>query len=163
MFNTARFATADDAGLLLKLIRELAAYERAPNAVLTTEEDLRHYGFGPERQFEALLAFLDGEPAGFALFHSRFSTWLGRPGVYLEDLFVTQAARGKGVGRRLMTRLAAIAVKRGFRCLTGTRRAASTAGSAWSISATGCATAAMWLRFAALPPRICPTGADPNP
>src|SRR5580693_9916000 len=91
-----RVATADDAGLLLQLIRQLATYERAPNAVVATEEDLRRYGFGPERQFEALLAFLDGEPAGFALFHPRFSTWLGRPGVYLEDLFVTQAARGKG-------------------------------------------------------------------
>ena len=109
-----RFATVDDAGLLLRLIRELAAYERAPNAVVATEEDLRRYGFGPERQFEALLAFLDGESAGFALFHPRFSTWLGRPGVYLEDLFVIQAARGRGVGRRLMTRLAAIAVERGW-------------------------------------------------
>ena len=107
-----RFATADDAGLLLQLIRQLAAYERAPNAVTATEEDLRRYGFGLERQFEALLAFLDGEPAGLALFHPRFSTWLGRPGLYLEDLFVARAARGKGVGRRLMTRLAAIAVER---------------------------------------------------
>ena len=68
----------------------------------------------PEPRWQALLAFLDGEPAGFALFHPRFSTWLGRPGVYLEDLFVTQAARGKGVGRRLMIRLAAIAVERGW-------------------------------------------------
>jgi GNAT superfamily N-acetyltransferase len=109
-----RFAALDDAGLLLQLIRDLAAYERAPDAVVATEEDLRRYGLGPERQFEALLAFLDGDPAGFALFHPRFSTWLGRPGVYLEDLFVTQAARGKGVGRRLMTRLAVIAVERGW-------------------------------------------------
>jgi GNAT superfamily N-acetyltransferase len=97
---------------LLRLIRDLAVYERGPNAVVATEEDRRRYGFGPERQFEALLAFLDGEPAGFALFHPRFSTWLGRPGVYLEDLFVTQAARGKGIGWRLMIRLAAIAVER---------------------------------------------------
>jgi GNAT superfamily N-acetyltransferase len=109
-----RFATIDDVGLLLRCIRDLAAYEGAPNAVVATEEDLRRYGFGPEWQFEALLAFLDGKPAGFALFHPRFSTWLGRPGVYLEDIFVTQTARGKGVGRRLMTRLAAIAVERGW-------------------------------------------------
>jgi GNAT superfamily N-acetyltransferase len=109
-----RFATIDDVGLLLRCIRDLAAYEGAPNAVVATEEDLRRYGFGPERQFEALLAFLDGKPAGFALFHPRFSTWLGRPGVYLEDIFVTQTARGRGVGRRLMTRLAAIAVERGW-------------------------------------------------
>ena len=76
------------------------------------EEDLRRHGFGPDPQFEAILAFLDGEPAGAALFHTRFSTWLGRPGLYLEDLYVTEAARGRGVGRRLMARLAAIAVER---------------------------------------------------
>ena len=109
-----RFATIDDVGLLLRCIRDLAAYEGASNAVVATEEDLRRYGFGPEWQFEALLAFLDGKAAGFALFHPRFSTWLGQPGVYLEDIFVTQTARGKGVGRRLMTRLAAIAVERGW-------------------------------------------------
>ena len=107
-----RFATAEDCPLLLRLIRELAAYERAPDAVVATEEDLRRHGFGPNPQFEAILAFLDGEPAGAALFHSRFSTWLGRPGLYLEDLYVTEQARGRGVGRRLMARLAAIAVER---------------------------------------------------
>jgi GNAT superfamily N-acetyltransferase len=162
-----RVATADDAGLLLQLIRELAAYERAPNAVVATEEDLRRYGFGPERQFEALLAFLDDEPGGFALFHPRFSTWLGRPGVYLEDLFVTQAARGRGVGRRLMTRLAAIAVERGweridFQVLDWNPARDFYPGSASSISARGCATAAMRLRSADLPPRICPTEIDPS-
>src|SRR5258706_15055463 len=109
-----RFATAEDCGLLLQLIRELAVYERAPDAVVANEEDLRRHGFGPEAQFEAILAFLDGEPAGAALFHARFSTWLGRPGLYLEDLYVTEAARGQGVGRRLMARLAGIAVERGW-------------------------------------------------
>ena len=109
-----RLAEPADAGLVLRLIRELAVYEKAPVAVVATEDDLRRHGFGPDRQFEAILAFLDGEPADLALFHPRFSTWLGRPGMYLEDLYVTAAARRRGIGRRLMTRLAAIAVERGW-------------------------------------------------
>jgi GNAT superfamily N-acetyltransferase len=111
---TVRFATADDAALLLRLIRELAAFERAPDAVVATEADLLRHGFGERPQFEAILAFVDGEPAGAALFHSRFSTWLGRPGLYLEDLYVAERARDLGVGRRLMARLAAIAIERGW-------------------------------------------------
>ena len=109
-----RFATADDAGILLALVRELAAYERVPSAVQATEEDFRRHGFGAEKRFEALLAFVDGRPAGFALFFPNFSTWLGRPGLYLEDIFVAEWARKSGVGRRLMTRIAAIAVERGW-------------------------------------------------
>jgi GNAT superfamily N-acetyltransferase len=111
---TIRFAGPADAGLVLRLIRELAAYERAPEAVVASEADLLRHGFGPDPQFEALLAFVGCEPAGVALFHSRFSTWLGRPGIYLEDLYVVEAARGQGVGRRLMARLAAVAVERGW-------------------------------------------------
>ncbi len=107
-----RFATAEDCPLLLRLIRELAHYEQAPDSVVASEEDLRRHGFGPDRQFEAILAFFDGEPAGLAVFHKRFSTWLGRPGLFLEDLYVTERARGRGVGRRLMARLAAIAIER---------------------------------------------------
>jgi GNAT superfamily N-acetyltransferase len=107
-----RFATAADCGLLLRLIRELAAFERAPDAVVATEADLLRHGFGAHPQFEAILAFLDGEPAGVALFHPRFSTWLGRSCLYLEDLYVTERARSRGVGRRLMARLARIAVER---------------------------------------------------
>ena len=111
---TVRFATADDVPLLLRFIRALAAFERAPDSVVATEDDLRRHGFGQEPKFEAILAFRDGKPAGCALFHSRFSTWLGRPGLYLEDLYVTEEARGKGVGKSLMARLAAIAVERGW-------------------------------------------------
>jgi len=99
---TVRFATAGDVALLLRLIRELAVFEKSPDAVVATEADLLRHGFGPECRFEAILAFIDGEPAGCALFHSRFSTWLGRPGLYLEDLYVTEPA------------LAAIAVERGW-------------------------------------------------
>jgi len=115
---TLRFATADDVGLLLQLIRELAAYEKAPpGAVVATEEDLRRHGFGSERRFEALLALVDGEPAAFALFFPDFSTWRGRPGIFLEDLYVREWARRRGVGRRLMARLAAIAIERDWLAL----------------------------------------------
>ena len=112
-----RFAIADDVAILLEMIRELAAYERAPHAVLATEEDLRRYGFDHNPRFEALLAFLDNKPAGFALFFPHFSTWRGRPGLYLEDLYVREWARGRGVGRRLMARLAALAIERDWPAL----------------------------------------------
>ena len=97
-----RFASADDCGLILQFIRELALYEKAPVAVVATEAQLRRHGFGAQPQFEAIIASLDGEPAGMGLFHTRFSTWLGEPTLYLEDIFVREAARGHGVGRRLM-------------------------------------------------------------
>jgi GNAT superfamily N-acetyltransferase len=111
---TLRFAAAEDAGILLALVRELASFEKAPDAVRATEADFRRHGFGRESRFEALLAFVDGRPAGFALFFPNFSTWLGKPGLYLEDIFVSEWARKLGVGRRLMARLAAIAVERGW-------------------------------------------------
>jgi GNAT superfamily N-acetyltransferase len=109
-----RFATANDVGLLLQLIHALAAYEKMPEAVVATEDDLLQQGFGPERRFEALLAFVGDQPAGFALFFPNFSTWRGRPGLYLEDIYVSEWARGQGIGRRLMARLAAIAIARGW-------------------------------------------------
>ena len=112
-----RFATAEDAELILELVRELARYERAPGAVQASAADLARHGFGPDRSFEALLAALDGEPAGFALFFPGFSTWLGRPGMFLEDLYVREQARRKGVGRALLARLASIAVERGYQRL----------------------------------------------
>lgn len=112
-----RFAVAGDVKLLLQLIRELAAYEKMPGAVVASEDDLLRHGFGPEPRFEAIIAFVDREPAGFALFFPDFSTWRGRPGLYLEDLYVREWARRLGVGRRLMARLAAIAVERDWPAL----------------------------------------------
>jgi GNAT superfamily N-acetyltransferase len=109
-----RFATIEDCDLILQFIRELAVYEKAPGAVVATEAQLREHGFGPHPQFEALIAEFDGAPVGMALFHTRFSTWLGQPTLYLEDIFVREVARGHGVGRRLMARLAAIALERGW-------------------------------------------------
>ncbi|HTZ80644.1 MAG TPA: GNAT family N-acetyltransferase [Stellaceae bacterium] len=111
---TISAATAEDVSTLLDLVRELALFENEPEAVVATEADLLRHGFGPERRFEALIALADGKPAGFALFFPNFSTWEGRPGLYLEDLFVSEWARKHGVGRRLMARLAAIAVERGW-------------------------------------------------
>ena len=114
MSVSIRFAAADDCGLILEFIRELALYEKAPGAVVATEAQLREHGFGATPQFEALIAELDGKPVGMALFHKRFSTWLGTPTLFLEDIFVREAARGHGVGRRLMARLARIALERGW-------------------------------------------------
>lgn len=109
-----RLAGIEDCGLILHFIRELAIFEKAPDAVVATEDDLRRHGFGPNPRFEALIAELDGEPAGMALFQTRFSTWLGQPTLFLEDIFVAEAARRHGVGRELMTGLARIALDRGW-------------------------------------------------
>jgi GNAT superfamily N-acetyltransferase len=109
-----RLATVEDCGLILHFIRELAIFEKAPEAVVATEDDLRRHGFGPHPRFETLIAELDGEPVGMALFHTRFSTWLGTPTLFLEDIFVAETARKHGVGRKLMTGLAKIALERGW-------------------------------------------------
>jgi GNAT superfamily N-acetyltransferase len=109
-----RAATADDVGILLDLIHGLAVYEKKPEAVVATEADLLEHGFGPVPRFEALLAFVDDKPAGFALFFPNYSTWTGKPGLYLEDIFVAEWARRLGVGRRLMARLAATTLERGW-------------------------------------------------
>src|SRR5438067_2099821 len=83
-----RDATPDDAATLLALVKGLAVFERAPDAVTATEADYRRDGFGPNRRFEARLALLDGRPAGFTLFFPNYSTWEGRTGLYLEDIFI---------------------------------------------------------------------------
>src|ERR1700675_1474852 len=98
-----------DVPIILSLIRELADYERAPNAVVTNEAGLREVLFGPQRSAEVLLALEGGEPVGFAVYFYNFSTWLGRPGLYLEDLFVKPEMRGRGYGRALLVHLAKIA------------------------------------------------------
>ena len=107
-----RAATADDAALLTQLILELADYERLADAAVATEAGLREQLFGPQPAAEVLIAEVDGEPAGFALYLHNFSTFLGKRGLYLEDLFVRPAFRGLGLGRHLMAMLARIAVQR---------------------------------------------------
>jgi len=110
---TIRPATIVDVPIILQLIRDLATYERAPNAVTATETQLVDVLFGEKPVAEVLLAFEDEMPIGFAVFFHNFSTWLGRPGLYLEDLFVKTEARGKGYGRALLIHLAKIARDRG--------------------------------------------------
>jgi GNAT superfamily N-acetyltransferase len=102
-----------DVPLILSLIRELATYERAPDAVVATEADLVRDGFGKVPLFRTLIAEVDGAPVGFALFFLAYSTWRGQPTLFLEDLFVRPAARKKGVGRALMLHLAREAVRLG--------------------------------------------------
>lgn len=106
-----RNATIHDTGIILMFIRKLAEYERALEQVSATEEDLRRDGFGPSPKFRCVIAEWEGRPAGFALFFNNYSTWLGRPGIYLEDLFVLPELRGKGIGLALLRHLAQIAVK----------------------------------------------------
>ncbi len=108
-----RFAGPEDAATILAFIRDLAAYEREPDAVEVTEAELAAQMREPSPPFECLLAEEDGEPLGFALFFHTYSTWRGRRGVWLEDLFVPPAHRGRGVGAALLTELARIAVDRG--------------------------------------------------
>lgn len=108
-----RTARVEDVPIILQLIRDLATYERAPNDVTATEEQLVEVLFGSRPSAEVLLALEADTAVGFAVFFHNFSTWLGRPGLYLEDLFVKPEMRGKGYGRALLVRLAKIARERG--------------------------------------------------
>jgi GNAT superfamily N-acetyltransferase len=118
-----RPALPQDVPQILAFIRELAAYEREPDAVYATEADLLRDGFGPTKVFDCLIAdwtepSASGSdattiPAGFALYFHNYSTWRGHAGIHLEDIYVTPSLRGKGIGRALITRVAAIAVEEG--------------------------------------------------
>jgi GNAT superfamily N-acetyltransferase len=113
MTTTIRPATRADVPQILRFIRALAAYERAPEAVEATEAGLERDGFGANPFYFCLMAEQDGRAAGFALCFFNYSTWLGRPGIYLEDLFVEPELRGLGIGKALLERVAAIAVEKG--------------------------------------------------
>ena len=106
---TIRPATASDISLIQQFIRDLAEYEREPEAAVATQEDLLRDGFGPEPKYRCVIAEWNGEPAGFAFFFYNYSTWQGKPGLYLEDLFVKPSFRGKGIGKALLLHLAKIA------------------------------------------------------
>jgi len=108
-----RAARVEDVSIILELVRDLATYERAPDEVVATEEQLADVLFGERPVAEVLLAFEQESPVGFAVYFYNFSTWLGRPGLYLEDLFVKPEKRGKGYGRALLVDLAKIARDRG--------------------------------------------------
>ena len=108
-----RPATPADVPTILRFIRELALYEREPQAVVATEADLLRDGFGPAPRFRALIADVEGAPAGFALFFTSYSTWRGHHGIRLEDLYVPPELRGKGIGKALLARVAQIAVAEG--------------------------------------------------
>ena len=109
---TFRFAQPEDAALILRFIRGLAEYEKMTDEVVATEELLREWIF-EKGKAEVLFAVADGTEVGFALFFHNFSTFLGRAGIYLEDLFVLPEHRGHGYGKALLKRLAAITVERG--------------------------------------------------
>jgi len=108
-----RPATEADLPALAGLIRELAVFEKLEHLMVATPEDLGRHLFGPRAAAEAVVAELDGRVVAFALFFGNFSTFLGKPGLYLEDLYIRPAYRGRGYGRNIMQRLAQIAVERG--------------------------------------------------
>jgi GNAT superfamily N-acetyltransferase len=114
MILTVRFALPSDAGTIVRFIRSLAEYERSVEAVKVTADEIRAQMEGTAPPFECLLAEYECEPAGFALFFRNYSTWTGRCGLYLEDLFVREEYRGRGIGGALMRRLAELAAERGW-------------------------------------------------
>jgi GNAT superfamily N-acetyltransferase len=110
---TIRPAVPDDIPEILAFIQELADYEREPASAVATYADLLRDGFGPVPRFHCLIAEWSGQPVGFAVYFYNYSTWRGHAGIYLEDLFVRPPHRGKGIGKALLTNVAAIAVAEG--------------------------------------------------
>ena len=106
-----RPATREDASLIVEFVRALAEYERDPKAAVATEQDFLRDGFSAEPKFHVVFAEWDGKPAGMAFYFYNYSTWQGRPGLYLEDLFVKPEFRGKGIGKALLLHLAKVAVE----------------------------------------------------
>ena len=112
MTLTTRPAAPGDAATVLHFAKELATYERAPDAVVTTEAMMHEALFGEKPMAEALIAEIDGTAVGFAVFFHTFSTWTGRKGIWLDDLYVTPEARGSGAGKALLQHLAGICLDR---------------------------------------------------
>jgi GNAT superfamily N-acetyltransferase len=110
---TIRTASRPDVALILNFIRELAEYEKLSAEVAATEPQLVHTLFGPHPAAECILAFADEKPAGFAVFYTNYSTFLAKPGLYLEDLFVKLEYRGQGIGKALLLHIASLANARG--------------------------------------------------
>lgn len=108
-----RVATVDDAGLILRFIRELAIYEKAESSVQTDEAGIRASLFGPDAKAQALICEIDRQPIGYAVYFFNYSTWLGRNGIYLEDLYVSPERRGSGAGKALLQHIARLAVAQG--------------------------------------------------
>jgi GNAT superfamily N-acetyltransferase len=113
MNATIRPARHDDAPTIASLIRELAVYERLEDQAKATADDLARHLFGDRPAAEVLIAEVDGDPVGFALYFSTFSTFRGQPGIYLEDIFVRPEHRGRGIGKALLASIARVAVDRG--------------------------------------------------
>lgn len=109
-----REARKEDAPLIVRFIKDLAEYEREPQAAIVSTADILRDGFGEDRdrKFWVLIAEWNGKPAGFAFYFFNYSTWLGKPGLYLEDLFVPPSLRGNGIGKALLARLAQIAIEK---------------------------------------------------
>lgn len=108
-----RRATIDDSSLILEFVRELAIYEKAEHEVIATEEHIRKSLFGDQSSTHGLICEKNRQPVGYAVYFFNYSTWLGKHGLYLEDLYVTPAERGSGVGKALLKHLAQIAVEKG--------------------------------------------------